>query len=399
MAGSPPGSAIGFYTEPVAELPVAQSLRVAGLVVAVAVIAAACSRSVTPAEAAREAPFGPCGSSYSELIEKAKAEGELTLIGTPQGSAGSRRVMDSFTNEYGIKVRLIFEDASSADELTILRTWKGDPRYPDIIDVTPIALADATSEGLLADYRVQTYDAISSRFKLPQGLQVANYSGIMSFGVNRALIANPPRTWADLEKPEYRGAIALNGDPRESGAGIQAVAAAALANGGSYDNIRPGIEYFGRLRKSGNLRVAEINNADVLYGDSPIAIDWNYSFPTLARRLAKRGVELQTVIPSDGIARGLYFQGIVADAQHPCAARLWLDHLVSDDVAITRMQAGAIPARYSAMRSRLSTAEQALIPSDSEIQAALAPTPEQFRKMQELVNELWVPLVINEKAE
>lgn len=382
-----------------APLHITRSLRIAGLVIATALVLTGCSRSVSPAEAALETPYGPCGSSYPELVEKAKAEGQLTLIGTPQGSAGSGQVMDSFTNEYGIKVRPIFEDASSADELTILRTWKGDPRYPDIIDVSPIALADATNEGLLADYRVQAYDAISSRFKLPQGLQVANYSGIMSFGVNRSLIDNPPRTWADLEKPEYRGAIALNGDPRESGAGIQAVAAAALANGGSYDNIRPGIEFFSRLRKSGNLRVGEINNADVLYGDSPIAIDWNYSFPPLARRLAKEGVELQTVIPSDGIARGLYFQGIVADALHPCAARLWLDHLVSDEVAITRMQAGAIPARYSAMRSRLSTSEQALIPSESEIQAALAPTPEQFRKMQKLVNELWVPLVINAKAE
>jgi hypothetical protein len=62
------------------------------------------------------------------------------------------------------------------------------------------------------------------------------------------------------------------------------------------------------------------------------------------------------------------------------------------------MRAGAIPARYSATRSRLSSTEQALVPSDADINASLAPTAEQFRRMSELVNDLWVPLVVNAKV-
>jgi putative spermidine/putrescine transport system substrate-binding protein len=373
-------------------------LRMTGIAVTAAIITTGCSRAPSPAVVAGDQPFGPCGSSYPELIAKAKEEGRLTLMGTPRATAGTARVIEGFTNDYGIGVSTVFEDASSADELTILRTWKGDSRYPDVVDLTPAALEEATGQGLLADYRVQAYDAISDRFKRPNGLQVANYSGLMSFGVNRSKVANVPRTWADLEKPEYRGAIALNGDPRESGAGLQAIAAAALANGGSYDDVKPGIEFFARLRESGNLRVSEVNSADILYGDTPIAIDWNYSFPPLARMLAKDGIEFVTVIPSDGIARGVYFQGLVTDAPHPCSARLWLDYLVSDDVAVTRMRAGAIPARYSARTSRLSSTEQALVPSDSDINASLAPTAEQFRRMSELVNDLWVPLVVNARV-
>lgn len=373
-------------------------LRMTAIAFTAAIITTGCSRAPSPADVARDQPFGPCGTSYPELIAKAREEGRLTLMGTPRATAGTARVIEGFTNEYGIRVSTVFDDASSADELTILRTWKGDARYPDVVDLTPAALEEATGQGLLADYRVQSYDAISDRFKRPTGLQVANYSGLMSFGVNRSKVANVPQTWADLEKPEYRGAIALNGDPRESGAGLQAIAAAALANGGSYDNVKPGIEFFARLRKSGNLRVSEVNSADILYGDSPIAIDWNYSFPPLARALAKDGIEFVTVVPSDGIARGVYFQGLVTDAPHPCAARLWLDHLVSDDVAVTRMRAGAIPARYSATTSRLSSTERALLPSNSDINASLAPTPEQFRRMSALVSELWVPLVVNAKV-
>ena len=87
---------------------------------------------------------------------------------------------------------------------------------------------------------------------------------------------------------------------------------------------------------------------------------------------AKEGIEFATVIPSDGIGQGVYFQGLVADANHPCAARLWLDHLVSDDVALSRLRAGAIPARYASVRSRLNSSEQTYVPPNTEIEASLA---------------------------
>jgi putative spermidine/putrescine transport system substrate-binding protein len=240
-----------------------------------------CSSPTSAYESAKTQPFGPCGSTYAELVAKAQQEGALILIGTPRGSAGSRAIIEDFTRRYDIDVSTILEDSSSADELTIIRTWKGDPRYPDVIDVSSAALEAAIREGLLADYRVQAYATIDDRFKRPDGFQVVNYFGLMGFGVNTSKVDHVPQTWADLEKPEYRGAIALNGDPRESGAGIQAIAAAALANGGSYDNILPGIDYFARLRKSGNLQLNQVNNTDVLDGGIPIAIDWNYNFPPL----------------------------------------------------------------------------------------------------------------------
>ena len=358
-----------------------------------------CSSPTSAYESAKTQPFGPCGSTYAELVAKAQQEGALILIGTPRGSAGSRAVIEDFTRRYDIDVSTILEDSSSADELTIIRTWKGDPRYPDVIDVSSAALEAAIREGLLADYRVQAYATIDDRFKRPDGFQVANYFGLMGFGVNTSKVDHVPQTWADLEKPEYRRAIALNGDPRESGAGIQAIAAAALANGGSYDNILPGIDYFARLRKSGNLQLNQVNNTDVLDGGIPIAIDWNYNFPPLERKFAKEGIEFATVIPSDGIGQGVYFQGLVADANHPCAARLWLDHLVSDDVALSRLRAGAIPARYASVRSSLNSSEQTYVPPNTEIEASLAPTAEQFLRMQEVVNERWVPLVVNGEPE
>ncbi len=48
--------------------------------------------------------------------------------------------------------------------------------------------------------------------------------------------------------------IGINNSPTEAGAAFAAVFAAALANGGSFNNIQPGIDYFAKLNKRGQLR-------------------------------------------------------------------------------------------------------------------------------------------------
>ena len=49
---------------------------------------------------------------------------------------------------------------------------------------------------------------------------------------------------ADLADAKYKGKVALNGDPLKASAGFNGVILAALANGGSADNIAPGVDFF-----------------------------------------------------------------------------------------------------------------------------------------------------------
>ena len=107
---------------------------------------------------------------------------------------------------------------------------------------------------------------------------------MLSIASNTTLVKNPPKTFADLKKPEYKGQVAINGDPREAGAAFAAVMAASLANGGSFDDIMPGIQFFADLKKAGNLQQIDVTEAAVLSGDVPIALDWTYNFPALQTR-------------------------------------------------------------------------------------------------------------------
>lgn len=66
----------------------------------------------------------------------------------------------------------------------------------------------------------------------------------MAIGYNSAKVKTAPTSFADLLKPIYKNEVAINGNPTQASAAFSAVFASALANGGSLDNIAPGIAYF-----------------------------------------------------------------------------------------------------------------------------------------------------------
>ncbi|WP_175691934.1 ABC transporter substrate-binding protein, partial [Burkholderia anthina] len=74
----------------------------------------------------------------------------------------------------------------------------------------------------------------------------------IAFLVNRKLVKEVPRRWADLLKPEYRNAVVYL-DPRSTGQGQVDVFAAAYAMGGSVDDPKPGADFFGKLKNAGNV--------------------------------------------------------------------------------------------------------------------------------------------------
>ena len=81
---------------------------------------------------------------------------------------------------------------------------------------------------------------------------------------------------SDLLKPEFRGKVALNGNPTQAAAGFNGVMMAALANGGSADDIAPGVEFFRQLKQAGNFLPVDPTPATIASGQTPVVIDWEY---------------------------------------------------------------------------------------------------------------------------
>lgn len=351
----------------------------------------------TPAETTQEASGDQpvCGTTVEEIAAAAQAEGQVNLIALPDTWANYKGILESFRATYGIEAPVANPDASSADELTAVKTLAGQPDMPDALDIGPSFIQQALDEGLITSYKTTNWDEIPDALKGPNGEWIGSYYGIMSIATNSTLVPNVPKTWADLKKPEYKGMVTLNGDPREAGAAFAAVVAASIANGGSYDDIMPGIEYFAELKKSGNLQTIDVTEAALASGEVPIALDWTYNFPGVVAQLAEVGFEMEVVVPSDGLYGAYYAQMPVANSPHPCAAQLWMEHITGDEGALGYLEGGAIPARFAAMQEAGVIPAEALenLPPADLIAQITFPTAEQTEVMKAQLTENWGPMV------
>jgi putative spermidine/putrescine transport system substrate-binding protein len=288
-------------------------------------------------------------------------------------------------------------DGSSADELTAVKTLAGQDDMPDNLDVSPAIAQQVADENLWEPYKPCLWDEIPETLKDPNGNWVAAYYGIMAIGANTKVVPEAPTSFADLKDPKYKGQVSLNGDPREAGAAFAAVMAASLANGGSFDDILPGIKYFAELKKSGNLTGTDVTEATVLSGETPIWIDWTYNYPGLAPKLVENGIEAAINVPTDGVYGGYYAQGVVKASPHQNAAKLWIDHIISDEGALGYIEGGAVPARYDALVKSGKVTEEMKknLPAPELIASIAFPTQDQIAKAKEVLAAEWGKLVAN----
>jgi putative spermidine/putrescine transport system substrate-binding protein len=284
------------------------------------------------------------------LVKNAKKEGHLNTIALPPDWANYGEMISTFQKKYGIKITNDNPDGSSAQENEAIRSLKGDSRAPDVVDVSLAFAIAGANEGLYAKYFNTNYKTIPRALKDTRGFWMGDYWGAVSIGYNKSLISNPPKTWTDLAKPEYKGKVAMNGSPLSSGSAIAGVFAATLGAGGTLSDVGPGIDFFASLKKSGNFIPVQTTPQTVASGQTPISIDWDYNNLAYVKEFpaANWGV----TIPADGVYAGYYAQAINASAPHPWAARLWEEFCYSDQGQLIWLKGFSHPARFNDLAQR-----------------------------------------------
>ncbi|GAA2384489.1 ABC transporter substrate-binding protein [Dactylosporangium salmoneum] len=370
---------------------------VAGVLsVAVAAAVAGCGSSQKAADAQNNKAGAASATSAQDLggldalVAAAKAEGTLNVITLPRDWANYGELIDTFSKKYGIKINSDNPDGSSQDEINAVKSLKGQDRAPDVLDLGGAFAQSGAKEGLFAPYKVLTWADIPDNQKDADGAWYNDYGGYISIGCDAKKIAVCPQTFADLKKPEYKGKVALNGDPTKSGSAFAGVFAAALANGGSFTNIQPGIDYFAALKKSGNYIPVESTPATIEKGETPISIDWDYLNAGYTKELAAKGIDWKVAVPSDGIYGNFYCQAINKAAPHPAAARLWEEYLFSDEGQNLWLKGAARPVRLPKMTAS-GTADATLVAALPTVDASKAqlPSPEQVDSAKKVLTDGW----------
>ncbi|MFJ6726944.1 ABC transporter substrate-binding protein [Streptomyces sp. NPDC091281] len=374
--------------------------RTAALGVVAALALSACGAapddSATTSSGGKNAATATSAADFGgldALVKAAKKEGTLNAIALPRDWANYGALIDGFQKKYGITIKVENPDGSSQDEINAVTSRKGQDRAPDVLDLGSSFALSAAQQGLLAPYKVAAFADIPEAQKDAEGRWFNDYGGYISIGCDAKRVKVCPATFADLLKPEYKGKVALNGNPTKSGSAFGGVYAAALANGGSFDDIQPGLDFFARLKKNGNYTPVESTPATVEKGETPISIDWDYLNAGYAEEFAAKGVDWKVTVPADGQFSQYYSQAVNKDAPHPAAARLWQEYLYSAEGQNLWLKGYARPVLLPALEKAgtVDTAAAAKLPQVSGTPSF--PTEEQQSKAKTVLAQGWAKAV------
>ena len=181
-------------------------------------------------------------------------------------------MIDAFTEKYGIKINSANPDGSSQDEINAVTSQKGQDRAPDVLDVgTSFALPGRRRRTCSRRTRWPPGTTSPTTRRTPTGTGTTTTAATSRSAATPRRSRSARRRFDGPARPAVRGQVALNGNPTQAGAAFGGVWAASLANGGSLDDIGPGIDFFVKLKKAGNFNPVEITPATIQNGETPIS--------------------------------------------------------------------------------------------------------------------------------
>jgi putative spermidine/putrescine transport system substrate-binding protein len=376
--------------------------RVSGLLAVSALVFAACSSTGSSAAPSAGASAGASGATGggatawvppADLLAAAKGEGTLTTIALPHSWCNYGEALTTFATTTGLTLNELLPDGGSGDEINAIKTNKDNkgPQAPDVIDVGLSFGPQAKTDGLIQPYKVTTWADIPDSAKDADGAWYGDYYGVLAFEVNTKVVTKVPTDWADLLAADYKGQVALAGDPTVSNQAISGVWASGFGSGGSLDNAQPGLDFFKKLNDAGNFVPIISKTAHVANGETPIRIAWTYN--GLADKDSLAGnPPIEVVVPKTGRFGGMYVQAISAYAPHPNAAKLWMEFLYSDQGQNLWLKGYCNPIRYDAMvkAGTVDAAAQAKLPDTS---GTVLPTLDQITKATDVITKGWASTV------
>lgn len=173
---------------------------------------------------------------------------ELVVVGFGgQLDEPYRRIGQQMAQRHrGVTVRIV--PGLSAEVMAQIKAARGNSPF-DLTFMEGPAILNGLSEQVLERYdrtQLSNFARLERRF-LPEAFEVGTPGFYTAIGIayNRQMIPNPPASWEDLWKPEYRGKIGLARP--QSNLGLACMAIAARMAGGSDENLEPGLRKWREL--------------------------------------------------------------------------------------------------------------------------------------------------------
>ena len=281
--------------------------------------------------------------SLADLVAGAQAEGQVQSVGMPDDWANWKDSWESVTRIYGLSHGDM--DMTSAEELALFAAEADDPTK-DVGDIGLSMTPEAKKQGVTGTFKASSWDSFPDWAKDPDGLWVMTYTGSLAFIANTEATGGAcPKSWAEVKSADCMVSV---GNVIAGAASQVAVLSCAIANGGSLDNVQPGIDYFKELAAAGRLDTGDTTSARMASGEMVLCVG-NYDYSVLAWRdnivAENPAMQLDITIPSDGSVTNGYAQIINKYAAHPNADGLAIEYMCSDEAAVERAKGYARPTK------------------------------------------------------
>lgn len=262
------------------------------------------------------------------LYEAAGKEGLVVSFDTGPEWANWKALFAAFKKRYP-EVEITYNDLGSAATVISLDKSRRRPQA-DTAYYFAASAVDAVKKDVVAPFKPIGFDTLPPVFREAEGKWFTIHTLNIAFLVNKKLVKNIPTSWADLLKPEYKSSVVYL-DPRSTGVGQVLTFAAAYANGGDVHNVKPGVDYLGKLHAAGNVMRVEGTTpyAKFLKGEIPIWIGYEND-GLKAKHIDGMGDAAEVVIPKEASVAAPYAISLVKNGPNPNSGKLWLNFIMSE---------------------------------------------------------------------
>ena len=214
---------------------------------------------------------------------------------------------------------------STGPTMARVEAEKANPQGDVVWGVFNDYVTGAAKKGLVEPYAAKESEAIPARFKHPENMWQGVTLLTVAFAVNQKKMAElkltPPKTWADLLDPKYKGHLVMS-NPSTSGTAYLLLASHVTRLGED-----KAFEYYTALDKNLS-QVTKSGGAPgrmAASGETPIGIALAYEVEVAK----KQGAPIDVIHPTDGVAWTFEANALIKGAKNPVNAKRFLDWAVS----------------------------------------------------------------------
>ena len=293
-------------------------------------------------------------------VAKAEQEGEVVYYGH-DGEAGIAVLLDAFKKDFP-KIKTSYVRLQTGALYAKITAERSAGRFGvDVLQLSDISPAiDFQKKGGYEQYVSPEYAAYKPEHQCSPG-GYYGWGGVTFAGIayNRTKVTadQAPKAWKDILNPAYKDGSAPSSPPRacSTPSGTCCASSTATSSGRSSPS------------SAARLRFARPALRPAVQGRRPICVLAEYAGYTL---FTEKGAEIEFVAPADGLPATSFFIGVVNQAPHPEAAKLFVDWALSSAARpSTRTRRSSSTGRCGPTRRRCRPASgwrdfKLLFPSD-----------------------------------